>query len=70
MATVVDQPQDAGSPSQDTGTAEATASAAILEIRSRINEIDDAIIALWKERAALSQQVGATRVRPGGRVWC
>ncbi|GAB7040552.1 MULTISPECIES: chorismate mutase [Catenuloplanes] len=66
MATVVEQPQDAGRPSQDTGTAEATASAAILEIRSRINEIDDAIIALWKERSSLSQQVGKTRVASGG----
>ncbi|GAB7048602.1 chorismate mutase [Catenuloplanes indicus] len=66
MATVVEQPQDAGQPSQDTGTAEATASAAIVEIRSRINEIDDAIIALWKERSALSQQVGKTRVASGG----
>ncbi|WP_051800175.1 chorismate mutase [Catenuloplanes japonicus] len=66
MATVVEQPKDADQPAQDTGTAEATASAEILEIRARINEIDDAFIALWKERAALSQHVGATRMASGG----
>ncbi|MFI5843371.1 chorismate mutase [Catenuloplanes sp. NPDC051500] len=66
MATVVEQPQDASGPAQDTGTAEATASAEILAIRTRINEIDEAFIALWKERAALSQQVGVTRMASGG----
>ncbi len=35
-------------------------------MRERIDEIDNALIALWQERAALSQQVGATRVASGG----
>jgi chorismate mutase len=35
-------------------------------MRERLNEIDAQIIALWQERAAISQQVGATRVASGG----
>jgi chorismate mutase len=50
----------------DTGTEEAEAAARILQMRDRINEIDSALIRLWQERAALSQQVGATRVASGG----
>ena len=50
----------------DTGTDEAEAGLRIRAMRERINEIDSAIIALWQERAALSQQVGATRVAAGG----
>jgi chorismate mutase len=50
----------------ETGTDEAVAAERILAMRERINEIDSAIIALWQERAALSQQVGATRVASGG----
>ena len=52
--------------SADTGTEEAEAAQRILAMRERINEIDSALIALWRERAALSQQVGATRVASGG----
>ncbi|HYN92996.1 MAG TPA: chorismate mutase [Pilimelia sp.] len=58
---LVAQPADAG-----TGTDEAEAAARILGMRQRIDEIDAALIALWQERAALSQQVGATRVASGG----
>jgi chorismate mutase len=50
----------------DTGAQEAEAAAKIRAMRERINEIDSALIALWQERAALSQQVGATRVASGG----
>lgn len=50
----------------DTGAQEAKAAARIRQMRERIDEIDSAIIALWQERAALSQQVGATRVATGG----
>ena len=50
----------------DTGTTEADAAARILGMRERLNEIDAQIIALWQERAAISQQVGATRVASGG----
>ena len=35
-------------------------------LRNRIDEIDAQIIALWQERAGLSQEVGATRVASGG----
>ena len=38
----------------------------IASLRERINEIDTALIELWQERAALSQQVGATRLATGG----
>ena len=38
----------------------------ITELRKRIDEIDAAIIGLWLERAAISKEVGATRVAAGG----
>jgi chorismate mutase len=38
----------------------------IAELRNRIDEIDAALIALWQERAAISREVGATRVASGG----
>jgi len=38
----------------------------IAELRNRIDQIDAEIIALWLERAGLSQEVGATRVASGG----
>ncbi|GAA2394525.1 hypothetical protein GCM10010170_108540 [Dactylosporangium salmoneum] len=38
----------------------------IAGLRNRIDEIDAAIIALWKERASISQEVGKTRVAAGG----
>jgi chorismate mutase len=49
-----------------TGTQEAGAAGEILDLRARIDEIDAALIALWKERASISQTVGATRVASGG----
>jgi chorismate mutase len=49
-----------------TGTHEPVAGEAISGMRERIDEIDNALIALWQERAALSRQVGATRVASGG----
>lgn len=59
------QPAD---PAQPTGAAQPTdaASAEIAELRERIDEIDTALIALWRERASLSQQVGTARVAAGG----
>jgi chorismate mutase len=50
----------------NTGTDESSAAAQIAAIRERIDEIDHALIALWQERASLSQAVGATRVAAGG----
>jgi chorismate mutase len=38
----------------------------ISRLRERIDEIDHALVSLWQERAALSQQVGAARVAAGG----
>lgn len=49
-----------------TGTVEPTAAARIVQIRERIDEIDHALITLWQERAALSREVGATRMASGG----
>jgi chorismate mutase len=56
----------AGADPADTGTAEAEAAARIIAMRERLNEIDIQIIALWQERAAASQEIGATRVASGG----
>lgn len=50
----------------NTGTSEAEASMEIASLRTRIDEIDATLIALWQERAAISQQVGKTRVASGG----
>jgi len=38
----------------------------IADLRTRIDEIDETIIRLWQERAAISQEVGSTRVASGG----
>ncbi|GIE30601.1 hypothetical protein Ait01nite_036460 [Actinoplanes italicus] len=36
------------------------------EMRERIDEIDDELIRLWRERAGLSQDIGAKRIAAGG----
>jgi chorismate mutase len=51
---------------QPTGTEEVMAADEIRATRERIDEIDQAIIDLWLERARLSQQVGRTRMASGG----
>ena len=67
MATnLVEQPAGPAAAGTQTGTDEEAASAHIRRMRQRIDEIDAALIALWQERAGLSQQVGATRVASGG----
>ncbi|MGH3711997.1 MAG: chorismate mutase [Micromonosporaceae bacterium] len=38
----------------------------IAHLRTRIDQIDDELITLWQERAALSQEVGSTRIASGG----
>ena len=38
----------------------------IAAMRHRLDEIDQTIIALWQERAAISQEIGATRIAAGG----
>ncbi|SDY74871.1 chorismate mutase [Micromonospora pattaloongensis] len=52
--------------SAQTGTDAPDAAERIVDLRKRIDEIDNALIALWQERAALSQQVGRTRLQSGG----
>ena len=42
------------------------ANSRISDLRARIDEIDATLIKLWRERAAISQQVGATRMANGG----
>ncbi len=49
-----------------TGAREEAAAGEILNMRARIDEIDAALISLWKERAEISRTVGATRVASGG----
>ncbi len=59
--------QQAGPANDDqTGTEAPEAAERILGMRERIDEIDRALIALWQERAALSKQVGQTRLASGG----
>jgi chorismate mutase len=45
---------------------ESSAQLEISRLRERIDEIDRSLISLWRERAELSQQVGAARVAAGG----
>ncbi len=45
---------------------EPDAVARIDTLRARIDEIDRTLIDLWLERAAISHEVGATRVAAGG----
>src|SRR5262245_42328146 len=44
----------------------ATPDAHIAQLRQRIDDIDATLIRLWLERAAISREVGATRVAAGG----
>jgi chorismate mutase len=50
----------------DNSPADSEPAASIADMRQRIDEIDATIIRLWRERAAISQRVGATRVANGG----
>lgn len=49
-----------------TESADPASAAGIAEMRRRIDEIDATLIRLWQERAAISKEVGATRVAAGG----
>jgi chorismate mutase len=51
---------------ETTGAGQTLAADEIRGMRERIDEIDQAIIDLWLERAHLSQQVGKTRMASGG----
>jgi chorismate mutase len=50
----------------ETARAKQAADEHIGELRRRIDEIDETLIQLWLERAAISHEVGATRVAAGG----
>jgi chorismate mutase len=58
-STALDQADAATTP---TGAADGH----ISQLRARIDEIDASLIKLWLERAAISQEVGATRIANGG----
>ena len=45
---------------------ETSPTASIPQMRARIDQIDTAMIALWRERAELSRTIGALRLRQGG----
>jgi chorismate mutase len=64
-ATILDDPQPSADR-QEAAESKAAANTHIAGLRARIDEIDAAIIQLWQERAAISQEVGATRVASGG----
>ncbi len=54
------------SPSEATTTPVDDPQARIAALRTRIDEIDATLIRLWQERAAISQEVGSTRIASGG----
>lgn len=49
-----------------TGTADDGASDRIGSLRNRIDEIDNTLIELWRERAQISGEVGRVRIASGG----
>ena len=69
--TPEDKPMTASPAAADTSAADPSGPVAspdtrISELRRRIDEIDATLISLWLERAAISREVGATRVANGG----
>lgn len=64
-ATILDDPHPGADPGKG-AERQAAADTHIAGLRTRIDEIDAAIIRLWQERAAISREVGATRVASGG----
>jgi chorismate mutase len=61
-----DIPEDTDMSTITAGTTDITATEHISGLRERLDEIDARIIELWQERAAISQEVGRTRVASGG----
>lgn len=60
MTTIVEN------ESMTTGTGDTDATQRIGRLRKRIDEIDEALIELWRERAAISAEVGRVRIASGG----
>jgi chorismate mutase len=65
-ATTVDTMNDNAADASNAESGAGSPDAHISSLRTRIDEIDETIIRLWQERAALSQEVGKTRVASGG----
>jgi chorismate mutase len=69
-ATASDNGNAAAGGAGRTPTASTGASGPAVEnitgLRERIDEIDNAIIQLWQERAAISAEVGRVRIASGG----
>jgi chorismate mutase len=67
--TILDAPADntgGAAVKQAEAAAKQAADEHITELRARLDEIDHALISLWQERAAISREVGQTRVAAGG----
>jgi chorismate mutase len=63
MSTATALPGSTGVPAS---TENAAADEHIAGLRRRLDEIDQKLIDLWQERAAISHEVGQTRVAAGG----
>lgn len=72
MNTTMERNQAGETPTDPAGHAEtsavspATADDHIAGLRNRIDAIDSEIIELWRERAAISGEVGRVRIASGG----
>jgi chorismate mutase len=65
--TIMDAPSDeAERAAAEQVRAKQEADAHISDLRARLDEIDASLISLWQERAAISREVGQTRVAAGG----
>ena len=65
--TILDAPADeADQTAAEMARAKQAADAHITDLRGRLDEIDATLISLWLERAAISREVGQTRVAAGG----
>jgi chorismate mutase len=65
--TILDAPDDtADVRAAQSAQAKAAADSHIAELRGRLDDIDQTLIDLWLERAAISREVGNTRVAAGG----
>jgi chorismate mutase len=65
-ADATSDPAGARPPAAATTGATGPAVENISGLRERIDEIDNAIIQLWQERAAISAEVGRVRIASGG----
>jgi chorismate mutase len=66
MSTATVTPESGASTGVPAAAENAGADEHIAELRQRLDEIDHQLIALWQERAAISHEVGVTRVAAGG----